>query len=46
MKKLLLAVGVAGGAAFALRRLPRHAAALREHCSACFGRCCGSDNRR
>jgi hypothetical protein len=39
MKKLLLAAGVAGGAAFALRRLPRHAAALHEHCSRCLSGC-------
>lgn len=36
MKKLLLAAGMAGGAAYALRRLPRHAAALHEHCSRCL----------
>jgi hypothetical protein len=35
MKKFLVAAGLAGGAGFALRRLPRHAAALHEHCSRC-----------
>jgi hypothetical protein len=39
MKKFLLVVGVVGGAAFALRRLPRHAAAFHEHCRRCFSGC-------
>lgn len=39
MKKFLLAAGVAGGAVVVLRRLPRNAAALKEHCSRCFSRC-------
>lgn len=39
MKKFLLAVGVAGGTAYALHRLPRHATALHQHCSRCFSSC-------
>ncbi len=43
MKKLLLGAAVAGGAAFGLRRLARHAHSLCEHCGTSVARCCHSE---